>query len=33
MTRAPFMGLGWPVKVQAGVAFEPFDLTAYGRLD
>jgi 2,4-dienoyl-CoA reductase-like NADH-dependent reductase (Old Yellow Enzyme family) len=31
--RALLMDPAWVLKAQAGVAFEPFDITAYGRLD
>jgi 2,4-dienoyl-CoA reductase-like NADH-dependent reductase (Old Yellow Enzyme family) len=31
--RALLMDPAWVLKVQAGVAFEAFDITAYGRLD
>jgi 2,4-dienoyl-CoA reductase-like NADH-dependent reductase (Old Yellow Enzyme family) len=31
--RALLMDPAWVLKAQAGVAFEPFDLAAYGRLD
>jgi hypothetical protein len=27
------MDPAWVLKAQAGVAFEPFDITAYARLD
>jgi 2,4-dienoyl-CoA reductase-like NADH-dependent reductase (Old Yellow Enzyme family) len=31
--RALLMDPAWVLKAQAGAAFEPFDITAYGRLD
>lgn len=31
--RALLMDTEWVLKVQAGMPFEPFDITAYGRLD
>jgi 2,4-dienoyl-CoA reductase-like NADH-dependent reductase (Old Yellow Enzyme family) len=31
--RALLMDPAWVLKAQTGVAFEPFDITAYGRLD
>ena len=31
--RALLMDPEWVLKVQAGMPFEPFDITAYGRLD